>query len=186
MKKIICVLLSVLFLSACVLPVAAKSKQDLLSYLKAELPSKYQSLHYVLAENVISQYDLTEAECDQLYDVLVNLRAQFADDKGASLDLYTAAQRDAVMTALDQFCAITGSTYVIKASPNPVHEGDIQVVLSKADGSQVAVLDVDAPLPARTGEFFTPSTILLIAAVALFAVAAVVVVLRRRKAATAA
>lgn len=180
MKKLVCVLLSVLVLAACVFPVAAKTKQDLLDYVKAELPAQYQKLHYVMAENVISQYDLTSEQCDQLYEILVDLRAMFPVDLGPSLHTYSQAQRDAVMNALDQFCAITGSYYTVSISPTADHERDYQFNLYKADGTPVAVLDLDAPVAARTGEFFTATNVLLIAGIALLVLGGAVVVLRKR------
>lgn len=154
MKKITCLILTVLLMALFAVPGFAATRADVLDYLKEQIPDKYQSAdygYYILAENTLNQYDLEAGQWDQVLALVKGLREQIDADMGQSLHTYTETHQREVMAALNQFCQITGSTYTITDSSNPKHDGDWVVLLYNAEGTLVASLDGDL-YPDRTGE----------------------------------
>ncbi len=177
MKKIACLILAVLFTVLGMVTASAASRQDVIDYAKETIPSKYITYH-VWAENILGQYDLSEEEWDEVLSLLEDLVASFPSDKGQSLHTYESSQRAAAMQALNAFCDITGSTFVLRNVASPKHTGDQEVLLYKEDGTLVAVIDGDL-YPDTTG-LSADSTLLIVAVSCLVLAGVSAVVLRRR------
>lgn len=177
MKKFISLLLAFVFVSLSVVSVSAATRQDVLDLANEKIPAKYETYH-IWAENILGQYDLDEAEWDEVLALLQSVVATFPEDEGQSLHLYTADQQRFALETLKKFCAITGSTYLLRNVASPKHVGDKEVLLYRADGKLVATLDGDL-YPDVTGTV-DASIYLVLAGVLATLSAAAFVFLRRR------
>lgn len=177
MKKIVSLMLCMVLLSASAVSAFAATRQDLIDYAQDTIPEKYAPYH-VWAENILGQYDLTAEQWDELLALSKELAAQFSSDEGQSLHLYELSQIRAAEDALDRFCEITGSTYLMRPAANQKHAGDLEVLLYKADGTLVATIDGDL-YPDKTGEE-SGALWLVLSAVLLALSGAAVWFLRRR------
>lgn len=180
MKKFVCILLSVLFLAMGIGSVSAATRQDVIDYAYDTIPAKYPTYH-IWAENILGQYDLSEGEWDEVLAIVKELASAIPEDKGASLHTYSSSQHLAALNALNAFCDLTGSTYLIRDVAAPKHKGDQEVLLYKEDGSLVAVVDGDL-YPDVTGlaETTNNGTLWLVLSGVLALGAVAVVVLRRK------
>ena len=183
MKKVFTILSACLVL-ACVMvmavaPVsAATPKDDIIAAAKEAIPEKYQELYLPMLENVLMQVDV---DADQAAAVIANIeaaKAAVSADKGGTLDDYTKQEQAAVLAEVKDACATLGLVYEIKPTKNPDHEGDIDFVISKADGTPVANIDLDVK---KTNVEENPVNYTLIVAGAVLAVAAVAAVVFGKK-----
>lgn len=176
MKRIFAALFALILVSLSVFGTFAATRQDVIDFAYEAIPEKYPTYH-IWAENILGQYDLSAEEWDEVMDIVEGLVAQFPADEGQSLHTYTPAQRAAAMAALNAFCDLTDSEYMIRQAPNPKHKGDEEVLLYRADGVLVATIDGDL-YPDVTGLSDQTVWLCLSAVLALSAVA--LVALRRR------
>ncbi|MBQ2252574.1 MAG: hypothetical protein II328_01175 [Clostridia bacterium] len=177
MKRICSVLFALIFVSLSVFGAFAATRQDVVDFAYESIPEKYPVYH-IWAENILGQYDLSEEEWDAVLKIVEGLVSVFPEDKGQSMHSYTKEQRAAAMAALNDFCDLTGSTYMIRQVANPKHKGDEEVLLYRADGVLVATIDGDL-YPDVTG---TVDGTLLLCLSGVFALSALAVVALRRKA----
>ncbi|MBR6529982.1 MAG: LPXTG cell wall anchor domain-containing protein [Clostridia bacterium] len=177
MKKFISVFFAVLFVVLSAVSVSAATRKDVLDLAKETIPAEYNTYH-IWAENILGQYDLSEEEWDEVLALLKETAAVFTEDNGKSLHQYTGDKQKFALSVLDKFCEITGSTYIVRTAANPKHKGDNEVLLYKADGALVALIDGDLT-PDTTGEADGTLWLVLSATLITLAGAAFFVVRRR-------
>lgn len=183
MKKVMSIVSACLVL-ACVMvmavaPVsAATPKEDIIAAAKAAMPEKYHEEYLPLLENVLMQVEVDETQAQAVIANIEAAKAAVAADKGASLSDYPETEQAAVMAEVKAACATLGLVYEIVPAKNPTHEGDVDFVISKADGTPVGNIDLDVK---KTNVEENPVNYTLIIAGAALAVAAAAAVVFGKK-----
>lgn len=145
MKKLALFMVSVLIVSSLFsFGVSAATKQDVVDAANAAVPANYNFLYLIQLENIFSQINVSEEQCDRIITIIKEL-GQSVKDSGHTLHLYTQDNRDVILKYFDEICNICGMTYEYKlADKNPQwHTGDVVCLVYNSDGTFLGELDGD-------------------------------------------
>ncbi len=145
MKRIITFLLTLVVLSAMLVPASASTEEELLEEFKKVSISKHLLTE---VENLAASYDITEEQGDALMELIKKVSAAFPEDKGPGYYTpegyedyfgeerkpYTEEQLNILMDAIADACEIVGFTYEFVPSEDPKHKSDVIFIARDKDG----------------------------------------------------
>ena len=145
MKKFVVLLLTLIVLSAMIVPASAATEEELIEEFKKASISKHLLTEI---ENLATTYDVTEEQGDALMELIKKVSAAFPEDKGPGYHNpdgyedyfgeekrpYTEEQLTVLMDAIADACEIVGFTYEFVPSETPKHKADVVFVARDKDG----------------------------------------------------
>ena len=167
MKKIFSLVLAALLVSLLAINICAAddAKTRLYNAAKEACPENYHDLYLGTVQSVLDQIDVTDEQADQVIALIDEGKNYFTEDKGASLESYTAEEKTKAVELLNNACDVLLLEPKMEALSDVAHDGDAEVQIYYK-GSLIATLDGD-PVKVTGG---IESSVSVFAALALIAV----------------
>lgn len=184
MKKIVFLLLTVLMISQILsLGAAAASKQDVIDAARKAIPEDYSFLYLIQLENIFSQLEVTEEQCERIIEI-INELGRSVEDSGHTLHLYAEKNRGQILEYFNEICDMIGLTYEYKPAVIQDHAGDVVCFVYGPDGKLLGEFDGDEDTLVKQTNIapagYAPSAILPLFAVCTAAAGLFVFIKNRR------
>lgn len=149
MKKIIsvlmlCVLVVGMVAMSTVSVCAASPKQDIIDFIKKDLPKEYADSFLPLAENLLKQITVDAEQAEKVIACMEECKAVLNEEKGPSLHAYNKEEITFVLEQFAEACEVLNLTFTYELVQTPVHENDIVCEIYNAAGQKLADVDFDA------------------------------------------
>lgn len=144
MKKLISMLVLIVMLMTFAVGINADTdaKTKLYDAAYDACPIEYHTRYMGIAQNILSQIDVTNDQADRVIALLDEGKAFFSENKGPSLDAYSEEEIQKAVELFKEACNILSITYDVKVQANGEHAGDIIVYLYY-NSTHIATLDGD-------------------------------------------
>ncbi len=144
-RVLVCFSFALLLVSLLMIPVAASSpKQEILNYVKNNFPAQLYEDHLPLAENLLSQVELSEGQAKAVIETIEQVKEIPSVNNGASLSEYSKAEREQVLDALGEACEIMNVRYELSVSQGSSSKENTVAVFYNTDGVKLGEVDMDA------------------------------------------
>lgn len=152
LRSVLFILTFILLTQLFSLNISAAGKQDVINAARNAIPPDYGYLYLIQLENILSQIEISEENCDRIIEIIDEL-AQSIKDSGHTLHLYAEENVEYILELFDEICTLCDLTYEYRpAAKQPHwHPGDVECLVYDSGGRLLGVFDGDLNIVKSTG-----------------------------------